>query len=435
MGPETQRSQLTHMRSPRSGWLSWGVSTQAGLQCPIPALLPQSAAQSLPAQSGANWSGGARLWIYKRSGQAWQPHAWGGGQLPASVSASTRAMAPGSIASSDTSTSSASLTSAVGSSGLSESEKPGPSHSGIRGPRRHPPVLRMVLEALQAGEQRRGTSVAAIKVYILQKYPTVDVLRLKYLLKQALATGMHRGLLVRPTNSKARGATGSFKLVPKHKRKAQSRKTSAMTAPRKPSEAKEKGPKKPREAKKDPPNPGEVKRGPKKPREARTGPTKLDAAKEKAPKKGSQTKDQEARLSEAKKASQQPDKATQDLPSATGPRGKSKVKGRRSNQDGEAHRKTKAGSQNSKSTVPKDKNSVASPAKKKENKVLKEVVACGAKVGPKAKATAPPRASGSKTVPAPLARKTGAPKGPRKPCMPTKASSSKLASKKTEAES
>ena len=75
-----------------------------------------------------------------------------------------------------------------------------------------------------------------------------------------------------------------------------------------------------------------MKRGPKKPREARTGPTKLDAAKEKAPKKGSQTKDQEARLSEAKKASQQPDKATQDLPSATGPRGKSKVKGRRSNQ-------------------------------------------------------------------------------------------------------
>ena len=70
----------------------------------------------------------------------------------------------------------------------------------------------MVLEALQAGEQRRGAAVAAIKVYILQKYPTVDVFRLKYLLKQALATGMHRGLLVRPVNSKAKGATGSFKV-------------------------------------------------------------------------------------------------------------------------------------------------------------------------------------------------------------------------------
>ena len=34
----------------------------------------------------------------------------------------------------------------------------------------HPtPVLRMVLEALQAGERRRGTSVAAIKVYIKKK--------------------------------------------------------------------------------------------------------------------------------------------------------------------------------------------------------------------------------------------------------------------------
>lgn len=88
----------------------------------------------------------------------------------------------------------------------------GPSRPTVRGPRRHPPVLRMVLEALQAGEQRRGTSVAAIKVHILQKYPTVDVLRLKYLLKQALATGVRRGLLVRPPNSKARGATGSFKV-------------------------------------------------------------------------------------------------------------------------------------------------------------------------------------------------------------------------------
>ncbi|XP_047564507.1 histone H1.8 [Lutra lutra] len=347
-------------------------------------------------------------------------------------------MAPGSFASSDISTSSVSsapLPSTVGSSGLSGSEEPGPSRSAIRGPRRHPPVLRMVLEALQAGEQRRGTSVAAIKLYILQNYPMADSLRFKHLLKQALATGVHRGLLIRPTNSKARGATGSFKLVPKHKRKVQPRKTSTKTAPRKPSEAKEKVPKKPREAKKDPSNPAEVKRGPKKPREARMAPPKPGAAKEKAPKKGGQTKDQEARVSEARKASQQPDKAPWAPPSATGLSEKSNVKGRRKSQGGEAPRKTKAGSQSVKSTVPKGKNGAASPAKKKENHIPREVIAHVAKEGPKAKASARPRGGGSKMVPEPLARKIEAPKGPRRPGVPTKASSSKLASRKVEAES
>ncbi|XP_004401430.1 PREDICTED: histone H1oo-like [Odobenus rosmarus divergens] len=223
-------------------------------------------------------------------------------------------------------------------------------------------------------------------------------------------------------------------LVPKHKRKVQPKKTPIMTAPRKPSEAKEKVPKKPREAK-DPPNPGEVKRGPRKLREVRTAPPKPGAAKEKAPRKGGPTKDQEARASEARKASQQPDKATWAPPSATGPSGKSKVKGRRKSQGGEAHRETKAGSRSVKPTVPKAKKGTTSPAKKKENHVPKEVIPHAAKVGPKAKAAALPRAGGSKMVPEPLARKTEAPKGPRRLDLPTKASSSKLASRKAEAES
>ncbi|XP_032503855.1 histone H1oo [Phocoena sinus] len=307
--------------------------------------------------------------------------------------------------------------------------------SGVREPRRHPPVLRMVLEALQAGEQRRGTSVAAIKVYILQKYPTVNVLRFKYLLKQALATGMHRGLLVRPVNSKARGATGSFKLVPKDKRKIQPRKTSTMTAPRRPGQAEGKDPKKPTESKKNPPNPGDVKKGSRKPGEGRTAPPKPGAAK-KAPKKGQQTKDQEARLGEAKKSSQQPDKATQAPPIASGPSGKSEVKGGRSSRaDTKAHRKTKPGSQSSKPTVTKGEDAAASPAKKKMgSKVPKKAAAQGAGEGPKAKAPVPPKGSGSKMEPVPLARKAEAPKGPRKPGIPTKSSSSKAASKKAEAE-
>ncbi|XP_036906963.1 histone H1.8 isoform X2 [Sturnira hondurensis] len=221
-------------------------------------------------------------------------------------------MAPGSVASSDTSTSSASLTSVSSTSEWSGTGKPGPSHSAVRVPHRHPSVLRMVLEALQAGEQRRGTSVMAIKVYILQKYPTVDAIRLKYLLKRALNTGMQRGLLVRPTNSKAKGATGSFKLVPKHTKKIKPRKTPTMSAPRRPAEAKKE-----------------------------------------APKKGGQTKDGEARVGKARKVPQQPDKATKAPPGAPRPRGKSKVKGRKNSPDDKAHRKTKAGTQSSEPMVAK----------------------------------------------------------------------------------
>ncbi|XP_004442504.1 PREDICTED: histone H1oo [Ceratotherium simum simum] len=343
-------------------------------------------------------------------------------------------MAPGSIASSDSSTSSSSTTSMAGLPGSSGTEKPGTSRGGVPAPRRHPPVLRMVLEALQAGERRRGTSVAAIKVYILQKYPTVDLIRLKYLLKQALATGMRRGLLVRPLNSKAKGATGSFKLVPKHKRKIQPRKTSAMTARRRPGEAEVKGPKKPSEAKKDPPNAGEMKKRPRRAGDVRTAPSKPGAAEEKAPKKGSQTQDQEARLGEARKAPRQPDKARRAPPSARGPGGKSKVKGRSSQgRYAEAHRETKDGSQSSKPTVTKGERGAACPARKKmENKVPKEAAAHGARAGPRARPTAPPKGSASKTMPAPLAGEMEAHKDPRRRCMPTKASSSKAASKKTE---
>lgn len=79
-------------------------------------------------------------------------------------------------------------------------------------PRQHPRVLDMVLEALQAADPRRAMLAAAIKVFILQKYPTVNALRLPHLLRRALDAGLSRGLLARPPNSKARGATGSFKV-------------------------------------------------------------------------------------------------------------------------------------------------------------------------------------------------------------------------------
>lgn len=76
----------------------------------------------------------------------------------------------------------------------------------------HPSTLHMVIEALRAQDEKKGTSVVAIKRFILAKYPTVDPIRLKYLLKQALSRGLSRGDLVRPRNSSAVGATGRFKV-------------------------------------------------------------------------------------------------------------------------------------------------------------------------------------------------------------------------------
>ncbi|XP_074459187.1 histone H1.8 isoform X1 [Larus michahellis] len=85
----------------------------------------------------------------------------------------------------------------------------------------HPSTLHMVIEALRAQDEKKGTSVVAIKRFILAKYPTVDPIRLKYLLKQALSRGLSRGDLVRPRNSSAVGATGRFKLAPKNLRNNQ----------------------------------------------------------------------------------------------------------------------------------------------------------------------------------------------------------------------
>lgn len=78
----------------------------------------------------------------------------------------------------------------------------------------HPSTAIMVKEALKALDSRKGTSSQAIQSYIKQHYPTVDVVRLKHLVRRTLKKGIESGALVRPANSNVTtGATGKFRVT------------------------------------------------------------------------------------------------------------------------------------------------------------------------------------------------------------------------------
>uniref|UniRef100_G3U3F1 H15 domain-containing protein n=1 Tax=Loxodonta africana TaxID=9785 RepID=G3U3F1_LOXAF len=291
----------------------------------------------------------------------------------------------------------------------------------------NPTVLCVVLEALQVGEQQQGTLVAS-EHYIPQKYSTASIVRLKYLLKQALANGTNQGLLMRLLNSKAREVTSGFKLFSKKKRLIHPGKMSTIVATKN-TEAKEKDPNNPSKARKDPPDPGEVKMVVKKLGKVRSVLPKPDIANEKDPNKGGKAKAKVAKVSEAKKP-HKPEKTKKDPPSAAGLSRKSMFKGSTSSQKMlRVPRNANTGSKNSKAKVTKGKNQ-----QEDSNlaKVPKEAAAQGAGKELKAKATAVLKgkgSSGSKTVPVDLA-KTEAPKDPRRPGLAAKASLSKASIKK-----
>ncbi|XP_029453474.1 protein B4 isoform X2 [Rhinatrema bivittatum] len=79
----------------------------------------------------------------------------------------------------------------------------------------HPPTLTMVVEALKKYNDRKGTSVQAIRSHILATHPSVDPGRLTFMLRKAFAKGIETGVLARPPNSTALGAIGRYKLVTK----------------------------------------------------------------------------------------------------------------------------------------------------------------------------------------------------------------------------
>ncbi|XP_034023473.1 protein B4 [Thalassophryne amazonica] len=82
----------------------------------------------------------------------------------------------------------------------------------------HPSTAIMVREAIKELDSRKGVSSQAIQGYIKQKYPTVDLLKLKYLVRRVLKKGLETGTLVRPANATVTtGAQGKFRLAPQAK--------------------------------------------------------------------------------------------------------------------------------------------------------------------------------------------------------------------------
>ena len=116
----------------------------------------------------------------------------------------------------------------------------------------HPKTLDMVVEAIKTIKDTKGSSVQAIKAFILSHYPTVSPSHLTANLRRALKAGLDSGLLVRPKGSTATGATGRLrvgKLPEKPKKKPAKKKTPMKKKPvKKPKE--KKTPKKAKAAKK-----------------------------------------------------------------------------------------------------------------------------------------------------------------------------------------
>ncbi|XP_070571032.1 sperm-specific protein PHI-2B/PHI-3-like [Ptychodera flava] len=116
----------------------------------------------------------------------------------------------------------------------------------------HPKTLDMVVEAIKSLKDSKGSSVQAIKGYILSHYPTVSQSHLTSSLRRALKSGLESGKLVRPKGSTATGVTGRLrvgKLPEKPKKKPVKKKAPKKKPVKKP---KAKKPKKADKTKKTP---------------------------------------------------------------------------------------------------------------------------------------------------------------------------------------
>jgi len=102
-----------------------------------------------------------------------------------------------------------------------------PAKKKVSKPRAHPPCAEMVLAAVAALKDRKGSSLAAIKKYISANY-NCDIEKLNTHIKTAVKNCVAKGSLVQV---KGQGASGSFKLgtkkVDAEKEKAKKEKAAA----------------------------------------------------------------------------------------------------------------------------------------------------------------------------------------------------------------
>ncbi|XP_063293202.1 heterochromatin protein 1-binding protein 3 [Pelobates fuscus] len=98
-----------------------------------------------------------------------------------------------------------------------------------------PKMDAILTEAIKACFQKSGASVVAIRKYIIGKYPSLELERRGYLLKQALKRELQRGII---RQVKGKGASGSFVVVsnsgksaPKSKDKKKNSSSSAGDQP------------------------------------------------------------------------------------------------------------------------------------------------------------------------------------------------------------
>jgi len=77
-------------------------------------------------------------------------------------------------------------------------KEPGDKKKRVVKKKQHPKTMDMVVEAIENLSDKKGSSVQAIKSYILQNFKTVRADMLKSMLRRALASGIDSGALSRP---------------------------------------------------------------------------------------------------------------------------------------------------------------------------------------------------------------------------------------------